>query len=103
MISVWGGPWATKYIATPLGTHAILGAIISLEQRKYSQQWQEFFLITVLICGPFTAEARVRSQAIFCSIEPNDTVTDFAPKSSGFSRYHTTNALLSYFIHLPPP
>jgi len=43
MISVWGGPWATKYLATPLGTHAILGAVISPEQRKYSQQWQEFF------------------------------------------------------------
>jgi hypothetical protein len=48
MISVWGGPRATKYLATPVVTHAILGAVISPEQGKYPQQGQEFFLISVL-------------------------------------------------------
>jgi hypothetical protein len=43
MISVWDGPRVTKYLATPVGTHAILGAVISPEQGKYPQQGQEFF------------------------------------------------------------
>jgi hypothetical protein len=101
MISVWGGPRATKYLATPLFTHAVLG-VISPEQRKYSQQGQEFFRITLLAWGPFTEEARVRSQASFCGISQSDTVTDFSPNSPVFSCYHhTTIAPLSYFIHLP--
>jgi len=105
MISIWGRPRATKYLATPLGTHAILGTVISSEQRKYSQQWQGFFLVTVLICGPFTAEAQVRSQASFCGIERNDTVTDFSYGSSGFpllSSHHHCSTFI-YFTYLPPP
>jgi len=96
---------ATICLDTPLGTDAILGTVISPEQWKYSQQWQEFFLVTVLICGPFTAEAQVRSQASFYGIERNDTVTDFSHSSSFFpllSSHHHCSTFI-YFTHLPPP
>lgn len=109
MISVWGGPWATKYLSTPLGTHAVLSAVISPEQRKYSQQGQEFFLITVLICGPLSAEARLRSQANFCGIERSFTVTDFSHSSSVFSPlshyqcstfiFHSPASAMTYLNH----
>jgi hypothetical protein len=98
VISVWGGARATKYLATPLGTYAILGAVIFPEQRKYSQQGQEFFLMTMLICGPFTAEDRFRSQASFFVISNRVTLWQIFFRAIRFSSVTITPPLLHSHI-----